>query len=71
MAKKIVITGAGFAGIYAYLEPHKRFHGSKEVDIALISERDEFLKFIDLLITFRTALEWTLTLFFPRDISRL
>ena len=44
---KIVILGAGFAGIYAYFNLHKHFHG-KNVKIVLISEHDYFL-FVTLL----------------------
>lgn len=46
-SKKIVILGAGFAGIYAYFNIHKHFHG-KDVSITLISEHDYFL-FVTLL----------------------
>lgn len=39
---RIVILGAGFAGVYAYLQLHKLLHNSKEKEITLISERDLF-----------------------------
>jgi len=42
--KNIVILGAGFAGVYAYLGLHARFHGKKECPrIVLVSEYDYFL----------------------------
>jgi len=40
---RIVILGAGFAGIYAYLGLHKRFHGTGELKITLVSKHDYFL----------------------------
>jgi NADH:ubiquinone reductase (H+-translocating) len=41
--KKVVIVGGGFAGIHAYLEFHKRFHGKPEqVQVTMISDSDKF-----------------------------
>ena len=51
----IVILGAGFAGIYAYLEFHKRYQNNKEIKVTLISERDEFV-FIPLIHEVATGL---------------
>jgi NADH:ubiquinone reductase (H+-translocating) len=39
---RIVILGAGFAGIYAYLQLHKLFHKNPNKHIVLISEYDYF-----------------------------
>ncbi|OGZ43890.1 MAG: hypothetical protein A3J55_00460 [Candidatus Ryanbacteria bacterium RIFCSPHIGHO2_02_FULL_45_17b] len=39
---RIVILGAGFAGVYAYLRLHKLLHDTKEKHITFISERDLF-----------------------------
>lgn len=39
---RIAIVGTGFAGVYAYLEFHKRFHG-KNLEITLIGETDSFV----------------------------
>lgn len=44
----ILILGAGFAGINAYLSLHELFHDAKEVKITLVSKTDEFL-FVPLL----------------------
>lgn len=41
--KKILILGAGFAGIYAFFELHKRYHADPSVSIRLISATDYFL----------------------------
>ncbi len=48
MAKKnakrtrILILGAGFAGIYAYLHLHKKLHDDPGKEITLVSEKDAF-----------------------------
>lgn len=39
---RIVILGAGFAGVYAYLKLHKLLHDRAEKRITIISERDFF-----------------------------
>ena len=39
---RIVILGAGFAGVYAYLRLHKLLHDTKDKHITFISERDLF-----------------------------
>ena len=39
---RIVILGAGFAGVYAYLRLHKKIHNTSEKEIILISEQDAF-----------------------------
>lgn len=41
--KKILILGAGFAGIYAFFELHKRYHKDPSVSLRLISATDYFL----------------------------
>ncbi len=41
--KKIVILGAGFAGIYAFFELHKQYHRDTSVSLRLISATDYFL----------------------------
>lgn len=41
--KKILILGAGFAGIYAFFELHKRYHNDPSVSLRLISATDYFL----------------------------
>lgn len=46
--RRIVILGAGFAGIHAYAELHKHLHNKKDVSITLISDKDYFL-FVTLL----------------------
>jgi len=43
MRKKIVILGSGFAGIYAYLELHKLFHGRKDISIRIINREESFV----------------------------
>jgi len=40
---KILILGAGFGGIYAFFELHKRYHNDPSVSIRLISDTDYFL----------------------------
>ncbi len=47
-AIRVVILGSGFAGIYAYLGLHKRFHGKKQLEVTMVSRRDYFL-FVTLL----------------------
>ncbi len=43
-AKRVVILGSGFAGIYAYLGLHARFHArERDIEIILVSEFDYFL----------------------------
>ncbi len=43
-AKRVVILGSGFAGVYAYLGLHARFHArERDVEVVLISENDYFL----------------------------
>lgn len=39
---RIVVLGAGFAGVYAYLHLHKKLHDSPDKEITLISEQDAF-----------------------------
>ncbi len=41
--KKILIVGAGFAGVYAFFELHKRYHADPSVSLSLISATDYFL----------------------------
>jgi len=41
--RRIVIVGAGFAGLYAYLALHKQFHNTGKVAITLINETDQFV----------------------------
>lgn len=41
--KKILILGAGFAGIYAFFELHKRYHKDPSVSLRLVSATDYFL----------------------------
>ena len=41
--KKILILGAGFAGIYAFFELHRRYHKDPSVSLRLISATDYFL----------------------------
>ncbi len=41
--KKILILGAGFAGIYAFFELHKRYHKDPSVLLRLVSATDYFL----------------------------
>lgn len=41
--KKILILGAGFAGIYAFFELHKRYHNDPSVSLRLVSATDYFL----------------------------
>ncbi len=41
--KHIVILGAGFAGLYSYLELHAIFHKSRKVNITLVNKNDYFL----------------------------
>lgn len=40
---RIVILGAGFAGVYAYLRLHELLHKNTEKQITFISERDLFI----------------------------
>ncbi len=40
--KKIVILGAGFAGIYAYLRLHKLFHKRSDVQITIVNRHNYF-----------------------------
>lgn len=43
-AKRVVILGSGFAGVYAYLGLHARFHArERDIEIVLVSEYDYFL----------------------------
>ena len=43
-AKRVVIWGSGFAGVYAYLGLHARFHAhERDIEIVLVSENDYFL----------------------------
>lgn len=41
--KKIIILGAGFGGVYAYLSLHKELHGREDVEIILIDKKNYFL----------------------------
>jgi len=41
--KRIVIVGAGFAGLHTYMELHRKLHGRKDVFITLINKTDYFL----------------------------
>lgn len=41
--KRILILGAGFAGMYAYETLHKIAHGRKDIEIYMISENDHFV----------------------------
>ncbi len=40
---RIVILGAGFGGVYAYKYLHKKFHGRKDIELVVISDRNYFL----------------------------
>ncbi|TSC62054.1 MAG: NADH dehydrogenase [Parcubacteria group bacterium Gr01-1014_48] len=43
-AKRVVILGSGFAGVYAYLGLHDRFHArERDIEVVLVSEFDYFL----------------------------
>lgn len=43
-AKRVVILGSGFAGVYAYLGLHARFHArERDIEVVLVSEFDYFL----------------------------
>lgn len=41
--KNIVILGAGFAGVYAFLELHKQYHADSTVRVTMINRTDYFL----------------------------
>jgi len=41
--KRIVIVGAGFAGLYTYMELHNQFHGRDDIFITVINKSDYFL----------------------------
>ncbi len=41
--KKIVILGAGFGGVYAFHELHKKYHNDPSVRISIINKTDYFL----------------------------
>ena len=41
--KKIVILGAGFAGVYAFLELHKHYHNDAAVRVTMVNRTDYFL----------------------------
>lgn len=41
--KNIVILGAGFAGVYAFLELHKKYHNDASVRLVMINRTDYFL----------------------------
>ncbi len=41
--KKILILGGGFAGIYAFLALHKRYHRDASVEIDIVNRTDYFL----------------------------
>lgn len=40
--KRIVIVGAGFGGVYAYLGLHRRLHGTHGFQITIVNETDVF-----------------------------
>ena len=40
--KQIVIVGAGFGGVHAYLTLHKLLHGREDIDIHIINPTDHF-----------------------------
>lgn len=41
--KRIVIVGAGFAGLHTYVELHNRLHGRDDIFITLINKTDYFV----------------------------
>ena len=41
--KHVVIVGAGFGGVYAYLTLHRKLHGTGRVEVTLVSPTDTFL----------------------------
>jgi NADH dehydrogenase len=40
---RIVIVGAGFGGIYAYLSLHRRFHKRFQTEVTLVNDGDRFI----------------------------
>lgn len=41
--QRIVIIGAGFGGLYTYMELHRLLHGSGDAEIILINDSDQFV----------------------------
>lgn len=39
---RIVIAGAGFGGVYAYLQLHRKLHGTGRMHVTLVSDNDTF-----------------------------
>ena len=41
--QRIVIVGAGFGGVHAYLELHRKLHGTGRVEVTVINPTDYFV----------------------------
>jgi len=41
--KHVVIVGAGFGGVYAYLELHRKLHGTGRIEVTIINPNDYFV----------------------------